>query len=395
MNLPWKISLILLLFTIYSSNCDNHAVKCTKKTKMTFGHLKIIPACVIDDETDLKIHDENPTVKFENFQSEMKVIAIKDVEFWHIPNTINDAFPFLKGLQITNSNLKKITAENFEKLESLAYLNLHGNMIEELNKNLFHKNKLLTEIDLSSNKIKKIHPTAFTGILKITKLDLKSNLCIDKTFEDVKIGTIIDQVWSPCSSQYEIEELQKAVKTLKSDVKEIDNLKVQFDRINDKMAEFNISVNPIKSIATTTTTTPKPDSYIAQLLNIPISSVIPVPHTTLDITIVNTGLLVFVLVIVSCCMCCRKTPKPVETLKTIVVKGSDYEKIKGMTLNKTGNNDAGHDCDKLMTSKPIAENKQAQENESAGSFEDILDEGHDVVQTDWSVAYKSESEDKE
>ncbi|KAL7011231.1 hypothetical protein ACKWTF_014174 [Chironomus riparius] len=390
-----KRLLLLILVTIYESACETHDLKCKNKNKIiTVGSLNKVSACIINDY--LEITNENATIKITDTTSEMSVFSIKDQEIWYIPDGIQKSIPNLKGLQIVNSKLKKISADNFKNMTSLVFLDLSGNEIQELDKDLFQNNAKLAEIQLNDNQINKIHPSALIGLQMIKKLDLEDNICFDGKFDNIEVATIFKKVSITCWNQHElsekIEELQKKLITMSSLESHVISLNKDFNSISLKLSSLNISVHPVED----TTTSTKPDSYIADSLNIKISSIIPVPFTSLDVTLVNCGVITLIFILLLCYMCCRKTPKPTETLKTIVVKSSDYDRMKEMTTLRRsvhpGKIEEDHQHDVPLKIKSQAD--QIRAVESVGSFDDILDEEQSGIQTDWSVAYKTESDEK-
>jgi len=381
---------------------------CIKKLKNSFGSLGIKPACFVDPETPHEINDENTSVTITNSTPDMEVFTIKNGDIWYFPNIIQFEFPNLAGLEIVESKLRKISKENFLNASKLVYLDLSGNEVQELDKNLFQNNLALTDIHLKDNRIKKIHPTAFDGPKTIGNLNLQNNICLDMKFDKIDLATAIEKIRITCWNQYEfmekIEDIQKInsilisnltsqMQNLNPKLAEIDTIKEHLASITDELSKQNITIKP--SEAPTTTTTATPDSYILHAMNISLASFIPFPLKAMDISLANCGLITLVFVLLLCCICCRRSPKPIENLKTIIVKSSDYERMT--TIRKSVHpgtaDDAPNNYDFPLKDK--SEDGYIHEDESVGSFDDVLDEEQSGVQTDWLVAYKAESRDRE
>lgn len=384
---------------------------CIRKTRVSFGPLGFKPACFIEPETAPEINDENINVTIKNSTPDMEVFTIRNGDIWYFPNIIQFEFPNLVGVEIIESKLKKISKENIVNATKLIYLDLSGNEIQELDKNLFHNNLALTNIHLKDNEIKKIHPTAFDGPKTIVNLNLQNNVCLDMKIDKIVLAIVIEKIRITCWNQYEfmekIEDIKKInsilisnltsqMQKLEPKLAEIDSIKKDLAIITDELSKRNITFKP--SEAPTTTTTATPDSYILHAMNISLTSFIPFQFKSMDISIVNCGLITFIFVLLLCCTCCRRSPKPIENLKTIIVKSSDYERMKEMTtirksVHPATADDAQNNYDLPLKDK--SENGYIREAESERSFDDVLDEEENAVQTDWLVAYKAESRDRE
>lgn len=382
-----------------SLNCVPVNLKCTNDIQ-TLGSLEDMMTCKISKLGAPKIHDENANVKIDQESPDTKYFDANKVEIWYFPNIIQSTFPNLLAIEMIGSKLKKISMENFEKLTNLTYLNISDNEIQQLDENLFQNNTQLTVINLRNNQIKKIHQTAFLGPQNIINLDLLNNVCVSQTFDNGAKTIIIEKISITCWNHYQLSEninnlqqqnsiimsnLTSQIKNLMPEVKEIQNINKTLFLILEKLAKINISFNPFEA-----TTIDKPGSYIAEKLNISLSSMIPIPFTSVDVSIVSS-IMTFILLLLLCCICCRKAPKPVETFKTIVVKSSDYGKMTTLRKFETENSD-DHTYEVLK--KNISENENNLISESDENFDNIPEEEKSAVQTDWSVAYRTESEEK-
>lgn len=394
----------------YSSNCESIKLKCSL-SEQTYGPIEEKQSCLLKKSDLPKIHEQHANVTIDYSKTpDAEMFVANKAEIWYFPNVIQSTFPNLLGVEITASQLKKITAENLKSLLNLTYINLSGNEIKELDENLFQHNLLLTVVNLKDNQINKIHPTAFLAPQNIKTLDLINNICIGHKFDEIEKAVIIEKIKITCWAQYELrgmisdlekqdsiimETLNSQIKNLMPEIEVIKNISATLDIIIDQLSKNNISVKPLEAM---TTTTVKPDSYIADSLNISLSSMIPIPFTPTDVSIVSCGFMTLIFLLLLCCICCRKAPKPIETLKTIVVKSSDYEKMKEMTtLRKSAQpiTDDGVDHVYDVPRKNESKNGNNLVSESDGSFDGILEDEQSAVQTDWSVAYKTESDEKE
>lgn len=88
---------------------------------------------------------------------------------------LNENFKEVKAVEISGTNLKEISSENFKFLTGLRHLNLSGNKITKISQNLFKNNENLKVLDLSGNGIDKIEPGVFDNLKILKSLNLSQN----------------------------------------------------------------------------------------------------------------------------------------------------------------------------------------------------------------------------
>lgn len=106
---------------------------------------------------DPQITAENVTITIEDFYHK-NCLQIESKVVMYIPLGINSSIPLLDKLVITDSQLQKVTSINLQPFKGLKNLDLSGNSISVLEKDLFVHNDRLKKINLSKNKIVVIHP---------------------------------------------------------------------------------------------------------------------------------------------------------------------------------------------------------------------------------------------
>lgn len=98
----------------------------------------------------------------------------------YFPRGLQKIFPKLFFIFIINSQLREIRQEDLQGFTKLRELNLQGNEIKSLKKNLFDSNPELEVIFLCHNKISSVDPEVFSNLNYLKVLSLLNNTCINK-----------------------------------------------------------------------------------------------------------------------------------------------------------------------------------------------------------------------
>ncbi|KAG5679116.1 hypothetical protein PVAND_008708 [Polypedilum vanderplanki] len=93
------------------------------------------------------------------------------------PSNVNNVFRNLIFIKIYNSNLIKITSEDFKVFPKLKGLDLSRNQIKVIKEDTFKFNLKIEEIHLYENKISQIERKSFSNLLNLKELSLFGNIC--------------------------------------------------------------------------------------------------------------------------------------------------------------------------------------------------------------------------
>ncbi|XP_070505082.1 slit homolog 1 protein-like [Chironomus tepperi] len=98
------------------------------------------------------------------------VVANQNMEYF--PINIMEVFPALTKVEVTSSNLKKISSFVGQNLE---WIKITGNKIDKIEDNSFVGSPLLSYIDISNNGILKISKDIFESNLELSEVNLSKN----------------------------------------------------------------------------------------------------------------------------------------------------------------------------------------------------------------------------
>ncbi|KAL7013496.1 hypothetical protein ACKWTF_015425 [Chironomus riparius] len=125
----------------------------------------------------------------------------KNIQYF--PKGLPKVFKNLKVITILYGRLKEVTPEDLMPFKELLILNLMGNDLEVLQKDIFTSNTHLTQIYLNDNKLIHIDENVFTMLHKLTHLNLKINLCIDSQAINnaTAVRKVIQEAQSLCNAE--------------------------------------------------------------------------------------------------------------------------------------------------------------------------------------------------
>ncbi len=90
---------------------------------------------------------------------------------------------FLKNLDLYQSKIKDIEKDAFAELVNLEWLMLNENNLRKLSANIFEKNEKLRFIALGKNQIHSIVPDFFKPLTNLEVLVMNENSCVDRTMK--------------------------------------------------------------------------------------------------------------------------------------------------------------------------------------------------------------------
>ena len=133
-----------------------------------------------------------------------------------LPVRVYEKFPSLVGLSAFDCKIKIITKANFEKLDKLKEIHMHGNLIEKISSDTFEDLISLEQIFLGEltetfvktifvmnflgqNKIKQIKGEVFLGLPNLHDVSLIDNVCVDKSYHHrIMIDSMVSDLRGKC-----------------------------------------------------------------------------------------------------------------------------------------------------------------------------------------------------
>jgi len=127
--------------------------------------------------SDQIIHNEYTEIEITNAKdhNDVRLFSMFKSEILYFPLGIDKCFPDLTALIITDSKLRKITAENLKGFPHVTYLDLSSNNLVMLEANLFKFNTKLEEVHLKQNIISFIDPSVLDNLKNLKMMDLSDN----------------------------------------------------------------------------------------------------------------------------------------------------------------------------------------------------------------------------
>lgn len=107
------------------------------------------------------------------------VLLIENQVCHFLPKNLDKHFPRIYHLDVENSGLKAVTADDMKMFPQLQHLFIRNNQVEVLPHDLLRHNPLLTFVNFNRNRIKIIDPTTFDLLPQLVSLSLEGNICVD------------------------------------------------------------------------------------------------------------------------------------------------------------------------------------------------------------------------
>ena len=163
-----------------------------------------------------------------------RTAEVRDAIVAAVPNVDNaddvtDAhLALITTLNISDSNIRSLNADDFDGLSALRNINLSGNRIESLPEDVFDGLSALTKINLNGNRIESLPEDVFDGLSALTKINLNGN----------RIESLPEDVFDGLSALTEINLSGSGIKSLPEDV---------FDGLS-ALTTLYLNGNPIESL---------------------------------------------------------------------------------------------------------------------------------------------------
>lgn len=156
---------------------------------------------------NLSVYSENERInevgglhKALRTNGDVQIFIVEDQVCHYLPKDLNLHFPKIYHLDVNNSSLKAVTAENMKMFPMLRHLYFRNNQIENLQENLFDDNPLIEFINLNDNRIKTVGINIFEPLIKLVALNIERNICIDAfAIEESPLNSLKTEINRSCS----------------------------------------------------------------------------------------------------------------------------------------------------------------------------------------------------
>lgn len=152
------------------------------------------------DENDLK------TIEDRTFEGAVNLRNLS-IDLNEVEEISENAFYGLNNLQKLNmqkNGIKNFDPEIFKHTPHLRHLDLHANLISTLHESTFSLTKEIKTIDVGSNSIDQISRKTFENLPHLESLSLLRNVCVDKEYEEMPAGDVLNSDLKNCHKNYEI-----------------------------------------------------------------------------------------------------------------------------------------------------------------------------------------------
>lgn len=162
-----------------------------------------IKSCVVSSLDPITSPDTTITSvngEFEPTDYEGLIIENKTVHF--LPEGIQDFFPQMIRMKISNCQLKSVDRGDFAGLPNLKNLHLDHNDLIILEGDLFHRNPKLEHLNLDYNKIMFIGFGFTTGLGNLVEVYILKNECIDFSIRAKSKVPVLDAKLVDCAPSF-------------------------------------------------------------------------------------------------------------------------------------------------------------------------------------------------
>jgi Leucine-rich repeat (LRR) protein len=146
------ISSVLILFlSLNYSTANEVACETVKERHWAWTIEKDIITCFMMDKTIIDEEDYSISNPKDTKVSGLLLEHNQSIKF--LPVKVAEKFPNILGISAFDCNIKKIFKANFENLNKLTEIHLHGNKIETIYSNTFEDLVLLQHIFLGKDPV--------------------------------------------------------------------------------------------------------------------------------------------------------------------------------------------------------------------------------------------------
>lgn len=188
-------------YIAYSQSIDTCTI-----TKTFSNYSKNLKICNIEIKNPICVENakfELINVASKTILDEINGFQVRNCKIFYMPQ-LPQLAEKLKFISITSSKLQKVTQQNLQLLTELISLNLNGNEIKSLEKNLFKFNPKIKAVRLAGNPITFIEPGVFNSFESVEFLDFRSTKCYAKlidTADSAEMSQFLNKLTSWCNKR--------------------------------------------------------------------------------------------------------------------------------------------------------------------------------------------------
>jgi len=177
MNKTRRIFVTILILTLTiresSANGGDIPLRCDEYDSM--GFMDVNEAfCTVTGF--MVTHSQNIVFKHIPPGNMVKFMKFYESTLLYMPFHLFETFPYLKTLDVSNTNILELTRNAFSAASNLTYLNLAYNNLTSIQTSVFIGANVLMRLDLSYNEISSLSVNAFCGLQTISQIFLTGNL---------------------------------------------------------------------------------------------------------------------------------------------------------------------------------------------------------------------------
>lgn len=199
--------------------------------------------------------------------ADVTYLSIFEQKVKFLPINFAKYFPNLKRIQVMNSNLEYITANDFLGLTHLTNINMGFNKLKELPCGVFNANRKLVQLHFENNHLTKIGADVFKPLTLLKNVHFRNNECITRDVNDSRdVPALLDEITRKCSISCEISFINLNLK-IELDALKVVNLKIikEKDELNQNFKDLDIKY--IQTIENARVQEEKFNSIISNLEN--------------------------------------------------------------------------------------------------------------------------------
>ncbi|XP_044313704.1 toll-like receptor 3 [Drosophila rhopaloa] len=167
------IFILILMITGSRANGGDVPLRCDEYDSM--GFMDVNEAfCTVTGFT--VTHSQNIVIKNIPPGNMVKFMKFYESTLLYMPFHLFETFPYLKTLDVSNTNILELTRNAFSAASNLTYLNLAYNNLTSIQTSVFIGANVLMRLDLSYNEISSLSVNAFCGLQTISQIFLTGNL---------------------------------------------------------------------------------------------------------------------------------------------------------------------------------------------------------------------------
>ncbi|XP_017126765.1 protein artichoke [Drosophila elegans] len=187
------VVILILILTISDSRANGGDIPLGCDEYDSMGFMDVNEAfCTVTGFT--VTHSQNIVIKNIPPGNMVKFMKFYESTLLYMPFHLFETFPYLKTLDVSNTNILELTRNAFSAASNLTYLNLAYNNLTSIQTSVFIGANVLMRLDLSYNQISTLSVNAFCGLHAISQIFLTGNLLKELDSDIFKDNMYLEKV---------------------------------------------------------------------------------------------------------------------------------------------------------------------------------------------------------